>query len=268
MRRTGHRPSTRTLRLAPWILALGLVLGWALIVFLSGVPTFILPGPGAVGSKLVSALTNPAWWPYAGTTIAEAVGGCVLGATVALPLAIAIHRSVLLDAAVSPLLGATQAIPAIALAPLLVLWVGYGLTAIVVLCSVLVFFPILVAAVVGLDHVDSDVVDAARMDGAGGAQVLAHIEFPLALPNILAGIRNGFALSVTGAVVGEMVMGGQGLGQLLTLQRDSVDTAGMMATIVVLCVLASVLYGGVLLIERRLRRDALPITVTTSKGNP
>lgn len=267
MSRTGHRPSPQVLRWAPWGLAFALLMGWALTVRLSGAPAYILPGPAAVGSKLMAALTNPAWWPYAGTTFAEAVGGCVLGAAVALPLATAIHRSVLLDASVSPFLGATQAIPAIALAPLLVLWVGYGWTAIVVLCSVLVFFPILVAAVVGLDQVDADVVDAARMDGAGSAHLLAHIEFPLALPNILAGIRNGFALSVTGAVVGEMVMGGQGLGQLLTLQRDSVDTAGMMATIVVLCVLASALYGGVFLIERRVRLDALPASATTSKGN-
>ena len=89
------------------------------------------------------------------------------------------------------------------------------------------------------------------MDGADSFALLRHIELPLALPNILAGLRNGFALSVTGAIVGEMVMGGAGLGQLLTIQRDSVDTAGMFATILVLCAMASGLYGLIHLVERR-----------------
>jgi len=103
----------------------------------------------------------------------------------------------------------------------------------------------------GLRLVDPLVVDAALMDGAGSFSLLVSIELPLALPSILAGLRNGFALSVTGAVVGEMVMGGQGLGQLLTLQRDSVDTAGMFGTILVLCAMASALYGVISVIERR-----------------
>ena len=136
------------------------------------------------------------------------------------------------------------------------IWVGYGLGPIILLCALMVFFPILVSSVVGLRHVDPQVVDAARMDGAGSIALLRHIELPLALPNVLAGLRNGFTLSVTGAVVGEMVMGGSGLGQLLTVQRDSVDTAGMFATIVVLCAMASGLYGLIHLIERRSRTVA------------
>ena len=139
----------------------------------------------------------------------------------------------------------------IAVAPLLAIWVGYGIGPIVLLCALMVFFPILVASVLGLRLVDPLVVDAALMDGAGSFSLLVSIELPLALPSILAGLRNGFALSVTGAVVGEMVMGGQGLGQLLTLQRDSVDTAGMFGTILVLCAMASALYGVISVIERR-----------------
>lgn len=266
MRKVGHRPSVFAVRLAPWILAIALVGGWAVTVDLTGVPSYILPSPAAVGARLITSLTDPSWWPYAGTTALEAVGGCIVGAAVALPLAVLIHRFVLLDAAVSPFLGATQAIPAIAIAPLLVLWVGYGLSAVVALCALMVFFPILVASVVGLRHVDGEVTDAARLDGAGSVALLVHVEFPLALPTVLAGLRNGFALSVTGAVVGEMVMGGDGLGQLLTLQRDAVDTAGMMATIVVLCVLASSLYGLVLFWERRSRLDA-PGSSSVLKGN-
>jgi len=247
---------------APWVLAAALLLGWQLAVTIGRVPAYLLPSPGTVATRLVGELASPALWPYIGTTFAAAIGGCVAGAAIALPLAIAIHRSRTVSAALTPFLGATQAIPAIALAPLLVLWVGYGLFAVVVLCTLLVFFPILVASVVGLRHVDRSVLDAARIDGAGSAALLAHIELPLALPNILAGLRNGFTLSVTGAVVGEMVMGGRGLGQLLTAQRDAVDTAGMFATIIVLCAMASALYGLIHLVERR------SLVVASLRGGP
>lgn len=241
---------------APWLFAVGLVVAWQVAVWVSGAPAFLLPSPSDVAVRLLDAVVTPTLWPYAATTFAASVGGSLLGLAVALPLAVAIHRSRWLNAAVTPLLGATQAIPAVAIAPLLAIWVGYGLGPIVLLCALLVFFPILVASVVGLRLVDPDVVDAARMDGAGSLASLRHIELPLALPTILAGVRNGFALSVTGAVVGEMVMGGAGLGQLLTLQRDAVDTAGMFATIAVLCAMASALYGAIGIVERRSRTVA------------
>jgi len=244
------RQRTRT---APWVAGLVVLLAWYAAVLVAEVPGFLLPSPGQVAGRLASDLVSPAVWPAVGLTFIEALGGCLLGAAVALPLAVTIHRSRWVSAAVQPFLGATQAIPAIALAPLLVLWVGYGLGAVVLLCSLLVFFPILVASVVGLRHVDPSIVDAARMDGAGSWALLRHVELPLALPSILGGLRNGFTLSVTGAVVGEMVMGGAGLGMLLTIQRDSVDTAGMFSTITLLCVLASIAYSLILLVERRSR---------------
>lgn len=237
--------------LAPWLFGLILLAVWQTVVTIGGLPVFLLPGPGAVVVRLGEMLRDPATWPFVGATLTEAIGGCVLGAAVALPLAVLIHRSRWANAAVTPFLGATQAIPAIAIAPLLAIWAGYGLRSIVLLCGLMVFFPILVASVVGLRHIDPSVVDAARIDGAGSWASLVHVELPLALPSILAGVRNGFTLSVTGAVVGEMVIGGEGLGQLLTIQRQANDTAGMFATIVVLCVLASLAYGAIHLVERR-----------------
>lgn len=253
MRTVQHRrrltPAARAV--APWLFLLALLATWSLVVGLAQPPAYFLPAPTTVARKLAQALVSPTFWPAFGVTFSEALGGCLFGAAVAIPLAVAIHRSVLLRAAITPFLGATQAIPAIAMAPLLAIWVGYGIRPIILLCALMVFFPILVAAVVGLRLVDRSVVDAARVDGAGTVALLAAIELPLALPNILAGLRNGFALSVTGAVVGEMVMGGDGLGQLLTLQRDSVDTAGMFATIIVLCAMASSLYGLIVVVERR-----------------
>ncbi len=236
--------------LAPIGLGALLLIGWKLT---AGGGSVLLPTPGAVAARLVTDLTDPRYWGYLLVTLAEAVGGALLGAAVALPTAIGIHRSRWAAAAVHPFLGATQAIPAIALAPLLVLWLDYGLFSIVVLCALIVFFPILIAAVIGLKHVDADVVDAGRIDGASSLALLYFVELPMALPSILGGLRNGVTLAVTGAIVGEMVMGGSGLGQVLTIQRGSVDTAGMFATIIVLCGFASSAYALILLWERRSR---------------
>ena len=138
---------------------------------------------------------------------------------------------------------------------ILVLWVGYGFVAIVVLCALMVFFPILVSTVVGLRHIDRELLEAAALDGATGWSMAWHMELPLAAPAILGGLRNGFALSVTGAVVGEMVMGGTGLGQVLTQMRNNVDTAGMFVIIIILCTMATLLYTIVYRIERSKRYD-------------
>ncbi|MEL4358403.1 MULTISPECIES: ABC transporter permease [unclassified Luteococcus] len=237
--------------LAPMVLAVLIVGLWQLVVTVAAWPAFVLPSPGGVLGRLGHDLADPATWGYLRTTLTEALGGCLIGALAGFPLAVAIHESAWFSAAANPFLGATQAIPAIALAPLLVLWVGYGLLGVMVLCALMVFFPILVTSLVGLRHVSPEIVDAARMDGAGRLAVLWWIEAPLALPSALAGLRNGFTLSITGAVVGEMVMGGEGLGQVLTVQRDQVDTAGMFSTIILLCAVASLIYTLIRTVERR-----------------
>ncbi|MBN9104150.1 MAG: ABC transporter permease [Propionibacteriaceae bacterium] len=236
--------------IAPILLGALLVAGWAVS---AGPGTILLPTPAQVVVRLVESLADLDFWGYVGVTVLEALGGVVLGVAVALPLAVLIHWSAWVSAAVNPFLGATQAIPAIALAPLLVLWIGYGLVPVILLCALIVFFPILISAVVGLRHVDAAVVDAGRMDGATSWQLLVHIELPMALPSILGGLRNGVSLAVTGAIVGEMVMGGNGLGTVLTVQRGNVDTAGMIATIVVLAAIASAAYAVVLYAERTSR---------------
>ena len=235
---------------APALLAALLLFAWWATATLGHFPAYLLPAPGEVFRRLITDL--PMLLPYLGVTLAEALGGCLAGAVVALPLAVAIHRLGWFRAAVQPFLGATQAIPAIALAPLLVLWIDYGWWAVVTLCALMVFFPILVTSVLGLNRLDPDVIKAARIDGAGSARLLVDIELPLAWPAVLAGLRNGFTLSVTGAVVGEMVMGGRGLGTVLTVQRDAVDTAGMFATILLLCTVAASIYSLVHVWEQHL----------------
>ena len=223
-------------------LALALA-GWWLTTALTGIEAWRLPDPLSVIARGATLLKRPTTWHQIGVTGGEAIAGCALGTVVALPLAYAIYRSRLLAAAVEPFLGATQALPAIAIAPVLVLWVGYGMTSVIALCALIVFFPILVSTVVGLRHINREFLEAAALDGATGWTMATQME------------RNGFALSVTGAVVDEMVMGGARLGQVLTQMRSNVDTAGMFVVIAILCVMATMLYIIVYRIERSRRYD-------------
>jgi NitT/TauT family transport system permease protein len=162
---------------------------------------------------------------------------------VAVPLGYGIARSRLLARALEPFVAASQALPAVAIAPLLVLWLGYGLKAIAVLCALIVFFPMVVNTAVGIRTLDREILDAARVDGAGFWPLLLHFELPLALPVILAGLRTALTLSITGAVVGEFVIGDRGLGGLLTIARGNFDTPLAFATIAMLMVLASCMYA-------------------------
>lgn len=248
--RPARATSTATNITAPLLLALLVVAAWQLATQRSSLPAWALPSPSEFASRFALEIARPQLWQALSWTAYEAALGALLGTAVALPLAYLIYRFKLVAAAVEPFLGATQAIPAIALAPLLVLWIGYGTASIVALCALMVFFPILLTTTLGLRQLDRDVLEAATLDGASGWHLLWNIEGPLALHAITTGLRNGFTLSITGAVVGEMVMGGTGLGMVLTAQRHAVDTAGMFVTIALLCVLAMTIYTALYLLER------------------
>ena len=208
------------------------------------------PGTGPGPALALGALILMVWWAV---TASEAVLGCLLAAALALPLAWALYRWQLFSRTVLPYVAASQAVPAIAMAPLLVLWIGYGTLPVVILCAFMVFFPITVTVLLGLRGLDADVLDAARLDGASGLALVRYMELPMALPGILSGLRTGFTLSVTGAVVGEMTMGGEGLGMVLSHQRDAVDTTGLFATIVLLCLMAMTIHWCLHELERRSR---------------
>lgn len=233
-------------------LALGALtlLIWQLVTQAGVVNAFLLPAPLDVGRSFWLSLTNGLLTSYAMQTLKESLAGFVLGAVIALPLGYAIARSPLLARASQPYLAASQALPAVAIAPLLVAWVGFGMPPVVILCALISFFPSVITTVLGLRTLDRDVLDAARVEGAGRWTLLWHIELPLALPSILAGLRTSLTLSVTGAVVGEFVLGDQGLGGLLLIARGNLDMPLEFATLLTLALLAAALYGVARLIER------------------
>lgn len=253
--RHGWVPRRARAFFAPIALGVSLVLVWLIATSFFGIEAWRLPSPQLTISRAAALFSTPVFWSRIAITVLEALVGCAAGSAVAIPLSVLIHRCGWVRDAVEPFLGATQAIPAIAIAPLLVLWLGYGIFPIGALCALIVFFPILVSSVLGLRMIDRDVIDAAALDGASGWSLLRQIQLPLAAPAMMAGVRNGFTLSFTGAIVGEMVMGGEGLGQVLMQSRQSLDTASMFVVIAVLCVLSASIYQCFRVFEARLFRE-------------
>ncbi|HUG15681.1 MAG TPA: ABC transporter permease [Thermomicrobiales bacterium] len=242
-RRLGYLPS-----LVVGLIALA---AWQIATATDMVAPYLLPAPAAVAESLWSALTNGVLWRYTRVTLIESMAGFALGSLFALPMGYGIARSRLFARTMEPYLAASQAMPAVALAPLLVLWMGYGIKPIAVLCALIVFFPMVVNTALGIRLLDRDILEAARIDGASWWPLLIHFEVPLAGPALRTGLRSSLTLSITGAVVGEFVLGDRGLGGLLTVARGNFDTPLVFATIFTLMLLAACMYGIAWVVERR-----------------
>ena len=228
----------------PVVLALLLVLGWYVSTTYGHVSSLILPAPADVFASLSDGFSSGWLLSNALVTIQESLLGFLLAVAVALPLGYGLAKSRLIAATVQPYLAAGQAIPAIVIPPILIIWVGYGLVPIVILCMLVVLFPMVITTELGVRSIDPTFTDAARVEGASGWSMLARIEFPLALPAILAAVRTGLTLSITGALVGEFVSaGGTGLGGLLLQAQNQINTPLLFATLVILAVLAALYYG-------------------------
>ncbi len=241
-------------RSLPLVFGLAVLALWEAVCRLGLIAPIFLPAPTAIVQRLVSDLAGTRIIGFTVTTLGEALAGAGVATAIAVPLGYVVARSAVASRVIEPYAAASQAIPAIALAPLLVLWIGYGFVPIMVLCAIMVFFPIMLNTALGISQIPRDIINAARLDGAGGGSLLWHIELPLSMPHILTGLRNGFTLSITGAVVGEFTMGGEGLGLILTVQRDSVDTTGMFATLVLLCAAAILLYSLIGTLENKVEQ--------------
>lgn len=206
------------------------------------VAPYLLPTPHKVFNSWLHLANNGTLWKHVGATIQEAVLGFALAFVVSVGLGYYVSRSELLAWLLAPLIAGTQAMPMIALAPVLVMWFGLGLSSKVIICALIVFFPILVNTVVGLRTVDPDMLDAARNQGANGWQTFYHVEVPLSLRTILGGVRMGLTLSLTGAVVGEFVASDSGLGFLMMLSRTSYDSSMLFAGALTMAGLAILCY--------------------------
>lgn len=223
---------------------------WALVARLGDYPAYLLPSPGRVWSRFVAVLADGTLWYHTSITLVEILGGLALGLATATLLGYLLAKSPLVERFLSPYIVASQSVPIVALAPLLIVWFGFGLLSKVLVCALTIFFPVLITTIVGLRSVQEELVDLMRSLQANRWQIFRYLEFPAALPVLLGGLKVGVTLSVIGAVVGEFAQSDRGLGFLVNLaNRGLFDTPLMFAALFVLMTIALGLYGLVSALE-------------------
>lgn len=231
---------------------------WDLIADALGIEPFLVPAPSDVADSLWSdreLLADNAW-----VTVQEVLLGFLLAAALGFAFAVALHLSDTLRRAFYPLLVASQTVPVIAIAPILVVWLGFGLGPKLAIIALVCFFPITVNTLDGLRSVDPELPRMMRTLDASRSQILRRVEIPSALPFLLSGAKIAAVVSVIGAVFGEWSGADEGLGHLILIAQGQVQTARVFAAIVVLSALALILFGALALIERRIAwwRPAAP----------
>src|SRR5690349_14014799 len=233
---------------APTAVVIALIVLWEAGTRAFGVPVFLLPPPSAVVGAMIkhAALLGAA----SGVTTLEIVLGFALSIAVGIPLALMIFLWPPFARAVLPLLISSQAMPKVAVAPLFLVWFGFGLVPKVLIAFLIAFFPVVINTAVGLAAIEPEKIHLARSMGLGAWDTFFKIRLPDALPAIFAGLKISITLAVVGAVVGEFVGGDAGLGYLLMVANGSMDTQLLFAGIVCLTILGIGLYVAVELAER------------------
>ncbi len=229
------------------------LVAWKVLTVVTGTPDYILPAPEVVGGRAVRAIGSGLLWEHTAVTLSEILFGLAVGAVSAIAVGIALGKSVVIEQVLSPYIVAAQSVPILALAPLLDIWFGGGLLARVLICALIVFFPIAIATMVGIRSVDPLLVELFRSLGATAGQRTIRLEIPSALPVIFGGLRVGVTLAVIGAVVAEWAGASRGLGVLINIADQGLfDTPLMFVALATLAVIGIGLHGLVVSVERRL----------------
>ena len=223
---------------------------WEILVRTLNIPAFILPAPSAIG---LCAVTKASLiWPHALATALEIMLGIVLALVTSIPLAIFMFARPGIEKGLSPFLVASQAVPVFALAPLLVIWLGYGIWSKVFMAWVIIFFPITVSLLSGLKSCDPDFCRLFTLMGAGFWMKLRLLYWPWALPQFFSGLKVGVTVATIGAVIGEWVGAQKGLGYLMIQSNARLNTDLVFACILWLTVMGLGLWALVSLAEKRM----------------
>lgn len=239
--------SGRVKWIAPTVAIILLIVLWQAVCGFGWVPSFLLPSPIEVVQALVGDLKL--LLAHALVTLVEAVAGLAIGVAFGFLVALCMDRFRVLGAALSPIVTISQTIPTIAIAPLLVLWLGYDMLPKVLLVALTTFFPITVSLAQGFRSVDADTIDLMRVMGASWWQTFRYVKIPASLTHFFSGLRISATYAVVGAVVAEWLGGFQGLGVYMTRVRKSYSYDEMFAVIVIISVLSLLLMGAVKLLE-------------------
>jgi NitT/TauT family transport system permease protein len=245
---------------------------WELAVRTFKVPAFILPPPTAIGAALVRGAASGIYLQHSLVTLAETLLGFVLGSTVAFVLGTALAASPAIEYFLYPYIVMFQSMPKVALAPLVVVWFGLGLTSKVVSAALIAFFPLLVNTIVGLRSADEDRIDLMRSLGATQMQIFRMLRLPSALSFIMAGLEVAIVFSLVGAIVAEFVGAEAGLGMLIQSRNFSMDVAGEFAVLFILAAMGLALNAVLAAIRRRVLfwdpSQKAASAVATLKGAP
>lgn len=236
--------------LEPLVFFLVLLVLWEILVEIIKVPAFILPPPRDLWTAFVKKL--PILGHHAVITFIEAFGGFVLSLVLGVAFAIAVVYSRHLQNTIYPLIVILYAMPKSAFAPLMVIWVGYGLFSKIAIAFLVAFFPIVVNTVVGLKEVEPELIDLARINRGSQLDIFKKIRLPNSLPYMFAGIKVAIVLSVTGAIVAEFVAANEGLGYLILQANYSLDTAFALVILLILALLSLGLFLAVDVLQRKL----------------
>lgn len=221
---------------------------WWLATIVFGWPSYIVPTPLEVAEEIVdrwSFLMSNFW-----TTLGEALLGFGLAIAIAVPFAVAITYSRVLELTIYPALVALNAVPKIAIAPLLVIWMGFGLGPKIVMVILICFFPIVISTATGLKSTPAELLELSRSLPSSALQEFVRFRFPWSLPYVFVGLKVAIALAVIGAVVGEFVGATEGLGYVIVASGQSADTTLAFAAVVLLSVMSVLLFYGVALVQR------------------
>jgi NitT/TauT family transport system permease protein len=234
--------------ITPILTFCGLLLLWEAATAYFELPGWLLPAPSAIAVAFVD------WWQdlwlHTLVTLYETLVGFALSIALAVPLAVAVVYSPILRKSIYPILLAMQSVPKVAIAPLLALWIGFGVLPKILVVFLVCFFPIIVATATGLASVPTSVMDLIRSLSANQLQTFIKIRFPTAMPHIFVGLKIAITFAVIGAVIGEFVGSESGLGYLILVSSSQAKTPVAFAALLLLTVMSIILYYAIELIER------------------
>jgi NitT/TauT family transport system permease protein len=230
----------------PLLTLVVLVAAWALALRWFQIPNYVLPTPGAVLTALKIGYVDGLYWPHFFATLQATALGYVLGCSLAFIFGALAADSATFERFVYPYVVGLQSTPKVALAPLIIVWFGFGLASKVVIIALICFFPLFINTIVGIRQTDPNLIDLLRVFSASRLHVFFHVKLPAAAGHIFAGLEISVVLSLIGAVVSEFVASQRGLGNLIQASSQNLDVAAMVA---VLLTLALIGVAGSLLIR-------------------
>lgn len=243
-----NKEAVRLLASHPLVVILVLLVLWEIGFRVFEAPLHMIPLPSGIVESFLEQWSMLLWESL--VTTWESVAGVILAIVFSIPLAFALISSETLSRAIYPIIVASQAVPKIAVAPLFIVWFGYGIESKILVAFLICFFPLLIDGVMGLSSVGQDRLRLLRSMGANGWQVFRKLRFPAALPHFFSGLKVAVTLAVVGALVGEFMGGSAGLGYVLLRAQAVVDTELIFVAIGLLSVIGIVLFYAVVLIER------------------